>query len=173
MNQNMLSPPASRAARTCGSAPSNGLVGGTLERTTDSPHARTPPWRQTMERESTLNAIVHSLLEERVLVDDPEWDTVSVLVSITPGVADMTAFRFTASGPGKPTPVRSPRFDLFRRLQGETAAPDGMMWQVCIIRLDRDSRRAGVEFVYGDDAEQWRVTPASRERIGAALRTRG
>jgi len=126
-----------------------------------------------MEREATLNDIVHSLLEERTLVDDPDWDTLSVMVAITPGVADMTAFRYTARAPGKPTPVRSPRFDLFRRLQADTAAPDGTTWQVCIIRLERATREASVDFVYGDDAEQWRITPASRDRIGEALRTRG
>jgi hypothetical protein len=128
---------------------------------------------QTMEREAALNEIVHSLFEEPALVDDPEWDTFSVLASITPTVADMTAFRYTVRGPGKPTRVRSPRFDLFRRLQAATTAPDGMTWQVCIVRLDRATRQANVDFVYGHDAEQWRITPASRERLAEALRTRG
>jgi hypothetical protein len=45
-----------------------------------------------MERDATLNDIVYSLLEERTLVDDTDWDTLSVMVAITPGVADMTAF---------------------------------------------------------------------------------
>jgi hypothetical protein len=123
-----------------------------------------------MQQEVALNDIVHSLLEERILVDDPEWDTFAVLVSITPGVADMTAFRYRASGPGKPTPVRGTKFDLFRRLQAETAAPDGTTWQVCIIRIDRNTRQANAEFVYAEDAERWRVTPASRDRIAEALR---
>jgi hypothetical protein len=123
-----------------------------------------------MEREEALNEIVHSLLEERELVDDPEWNTFAVLARIGPDVSEMSAFRYAGDERGKPTPLRKTRFDLFRRLRAATAAADGMTWQVCIIRIERDTRAVSVDFVYGEDADQWRMTPASSGRIAEALR---
>ena len=84
-----------------------------------------------------------------------------MLVSMAPGVSEMTAFRYAGDGPGKPTPLRATRFNLFRDLQAATAAADGSVWEVCTIRIERDRREASVNFVYGADAERWRITPAT------------
>lgn len=123
-----------------------------------------------MEQAEALNTIVHSLLEERSLVDDPEWDSFAVLVSITPGVAEMTAYRYTGDGPGKPTPVRDTGFQLFRDLQEATSSADGKAWEICIIKIERDSRKGAVNFVYGDEAQLWKVTPENASRIAENLR---
>ena len=122
-----------------------------------------------MSKEEALNTIIHSVLEERALVEDPEWDTFAMLVSIAPGVSEMTAFRYVGDGPGKPTPLWATRFNLFRDLQAATAAADGSM-EVCPIRIERDRREASVNFVYGADAERWRITPATFARIAEQLR---
>jgi hypothetical protein len=125
-----------------------------------------------MEQEEALNNIVHSLLEERALVDDPEWDGFAVIASITPSVSDMTAFRYTGDGPGKPTPLRATKFDQFRRLQEATLQPDGTAWEVAIIKIDRDSKRFVANFVYSDEAELWRIRPDTAARIAENARPR-
>jgi hypothetical protein len=123
-----------------------------------------------VSKEEALNAIIHSVLEERALVEDPEWDTFAMVVSIAPDVSEMTAFRYVGEAPGKPTPLRATRFNLFRDLQAETAAVDGSLWEVCTIRIERDRRDASVSLVYGADAERWRITPATYARIAEQLR---
>jgi hypothetical protein len=125
-----------------------------------------------MEQEEALNNVVHSLLEERALVEDPEWDSFAVITSITPSVSDMTAFRYANDQPGKPTPVRGTKFDQFRQLQEATLRPDGTAWEIAIIKIDRDSKRFVVNFVYSDEAELWRVTPDTAPRIAENARPR-
>jgi hypothetical protein len=125
-----------------------------------------------MEQEELLTTIIESLLEEDALVNDAEWDTVSVLVAVTPSVTDLSAFRYAAAGRrGQPTPVRATNLRLFRELQAATAGPDGALWKVCIIKIERDSALGSVNFVYGDDeAEIWRITPATLEALVENLR---
>jgi hypothetical protein len=123
-----------------------------------------------MDKEEALSAILHSVLEEPNLVNDSEWDAFAMLVVLKPDVSEMTAFRYRRSEPGKPTPLRATRFNLFRNLQAATTAPDGTSWQACIVRIERDSRRYSVDFFHGDDADQWQITPAGYARIAQAIR---
>ncbi len=125
-----------------------------------------------MQQEEALNTIVHSLLEEQALVGDPDWDSFAVIVSITPAVSEMTAYRYAGEGPGKPTPVRATGFQRFRDLQAATTGPDGATWEVCIIKVERDTKRGSVNFVYSPEAELWRVTPESAQRIAENARPR-
>jgi hypothetical protein len=125
-----------------------------------------------VQQEEALTRVVHSLLEEQRLVDDPDWDSLSVVASITPTVSDLTAYRYSGDEPGKPTPLRATRFELFRDLQESTTAPDGTAWEICIIKVDRDTKRGSANFVYSAEAELWRVTPESAERIAENARPR-
>ncbi len=125
-----------------------------------------------MQQEEALNTIVHSLLEEQALVDDPGWDSFAVIVSITPAVSEMTAYRYAGEGPGKPTPVRATGFSLFRDLQTATTGPDGETWEVCIIKVERDTKRGSVNFVYSPEADLWRATPETAQRIAENARPR-
>jgi hypothetical protein len=125
-----------------------------------------------VQQEEALNTIVHSLLEEQALVDDPDWDSFAVIVSITPAVSEMTSYRYSGDGPGKPTPVRATGFQLFRDLQAATAGPDGETWEVCIIKVERDTKRGSVNFVYSPEAELWQVTPESAQRVAENARPR-
>jgi hypothetical protein len=125
-----------------------------------------------VHQEEALSRIVHSLLEEQPLVDDPDWDSLSVVASITPTVSDLTAFRYSGEEPGTPTPLRGTRFELFRDLQESTTAPDGAAWEICIVKIDRDTKRGSANFVYSAEAELWRVTPASAERVAENARPR-
>lgn len=124
-----------------------------------------------MERATqTLNTILASLLEEGALVVDPNWDTFAVLASVTPGMIDVTMYRYTYDGPAKPTPMRSTELELFHDLQLATAAPDGTTWECCIVKLDRDSARGAVKYLYADEAGKWKITPLNILGLGERLR---
>ncbi len=123
-----------------------------------------------MESEEILNTIVQSLLEEPALTDDPEWDSVAVLSSVTPEVADVSAFRYSGTQSGKATPIRTTPLRLFRDLQEATQGPDDQSWTVCIIKIERDSARGSVNFVYGEDAEIWKITPANLRHVVENMR---
>ena len=56
--------------------------------------------------------------------------------------------------PGRPAPLRGLRIQLFRDLH---SALDGT-WQVCIIRVERDSRRGAAEFIPPAEAAGWSIT---------------
>jgi hypothetical protein len=117
-----------------------------------------------------LSTITHEVLEERAVVDDPKWDTLTVLATVTPEMVGMTAYRYTHAGPGLPTPLRGTDLQRFRDLRAATAAPDGTRWEMCIIKIDRDSARVAVNFVYGDQADQFRITPDSVREVTERLR---
>ena len=123
-----------------------------------------------MQQEEALNAIVHAVLEERALVEDPDWDTFVVIASITAAVSDMAAYRYSGDGPGKPTPLMNTGFQSFRDLQAAMTPPDGEPWEIAIIKIDRDTKRGSANFVYSAEADLWRITPESASRIAEAAR---
>jgi hypothetical protein len=45
-------------------------------------------------------------------------------------------------------------------------------WEICIIKVDRDTKRGSANFVYSAEAELWRVTPELAERIAENARPR-
>jgi len=73
------------------------------------------------------------------------------MASVTASAADVTAFSYVGAEPGRPAPLRSPSIQLFRDLH---SALDGT-WQVCIIRVERDSHRGAAEFVPPGEAATW------------------
>lgn len=123
-----------------------------------------------MEQEQALNTIVHALLEEPALVEDAEWDTFSVLAALTDEVAELTAYRYGEGRRPQPTPLTATNFDLFRELRQATAAPDGSSWEVCIIKVQRDTGKGSVNFVYHDEAPLWKLGPDTVARIAEDLR---
>ena len=124
-----------------------------------------------MEQEEVLSNIIESLLDEQALVDDPAWDTVAVVAAVSPSVTELSAYRYTGTDRGKPTPVRATDLTLFRDLQEATAGPNGELWKVCIVKIERDSTRGTVNFVYGEDESAiWKITPTTLERVVEDLR---
>ena len=123
-----------------------------------------------MDQSEIVSSIVGSLLEEPALVDDPEWDSFALVASVQPDVAEMSAYRYTGSGPGQPTPVWNTSLRLFRDLQGATLGPDDQAWEVCILKIERDTARGSVNFVYGEEAAIWRINPANPRQLAESLR---
>lgn len=125
-----------------------------------------------MDQAEIVNSIVGSLLEEQALIEDPEWDSLALVATVTPEYADMTAYRYTGDGAGKATPLRGTEHQLFRELQEATKGPDDQTWQVCIVKIERDSARGSVNFVYPDEAPIWQIDPADPTRLAENLRPR-
>jgi len=123
-----------------------------------------------MDQAEIVNAIVGSLLEERALVEDPEWDSVAVVTSVTPDCVDMTAYRYAGDAAGRATPLNSPEHQLFRDLQEATRGPDEQTWEVCIVKVERDRARGSVNFVYPREAGTWRIDPTDPRRLAETLR---
>lgn len=123
-----------------------------------------------MAQEETLTKIVESVLGEPSLAEDPDWDTVAVLATVSPDAVDVSTWRYSDAGRGVPTQVRQTDLQLFRELQASTAGPDGERWAVCIIKVERDTGQGSVNFVYEDDAELWAVTPATLSTLVENLR---
>jgi hypothetical protein len=116
---------------------------------------------------AVLNDVLRGLLEEPALVNDPKWDAVAVVANVTDESTQLNAYRYTGDGPPAPTPLNDPqhfdRFDALRDAAGEK-------WQVCIVKIDRDSRKGIANFVYGDDAELWTINPENFRTIAENLR---
>ena len=84
----------------------------------------------------------------------------------------MTAYRYTGDAAGRATPLRSTKHQLFRDLQDATKGPNDQTWEVCIVKIERDSARGSVNFVYPDEASIWRIDPADPRRLAENLRPR-
>ncbi len=124
-----------------------------------------------MDQAEIVNSIVGSLLEEPALVDDPGWDSFALVASVTPDVAGMSGYRYTGNDAGQPTPVRNTSLSLFRELQAATLGPNDQPWNVCIVKIERDTARGTVNFVYGDEeAAIWRINPANPRQLAENLR---
>jgi hypothetical protein len=125
--------------------------------------------RTIMEPAEILSDIIDGVLDEPAL-EDSNWDSFVVLANITPDSGELSAFRYTASTVRMMQITELSMIDDFGELQEATTAPDGATWQVCIVKVDRDTARAVVEYVYPPDAEAWEITPENFAEVGERLR---
>jgi len=109
------------------------------------------------------------ILELPALVDDRRWDSYSTVVEVTDDSVAASAFRYTTDGPPIPSP--GPRdLGAFRRLRDSMGSEQSPLWAVCILRIQRDTARSTLNFVYPEHAALWRVSPSTYGRIAEALR---
>lgn len=115
-------------------------------------------------------AITHDILSQPELAD-PEWDTYALVAQVTDFSVGITAYRYTESGP--PVPTHGPENShLFIELRQRTRGIDGAAWDVVIIKIHRDTANLVMNFVSGEAADMWRITPQSIGRLPEALRPR-
>jgi hypothetical protein len=122
-----------------------------------------------MSPAAILSAIVHDILELRELVDDPRWDTYSTVVEVTDYAVAASAFRYVVDRPPIPSPVAR-HLGAFTRLRDSMGSEAPQPWSVCIVKIDRDTARATVNFVSPEHAGLWRIEPATYGRVAEALR---
>lgn len=104
-------------------------------------------------------------------LSDPDWDTFSMLAEVTDEYVAMTAYRYTESGP--PVSTSEPEDDdLFIDLRERTRGTDGEGWDVVIVKIHRDTAQLVMNFVSGDAADMWRITPENDAHLPESLRPR-
>jgi len=116
-------------------------------------------------------AIAREILTMQELSDDPDWDTYALLADVSDEAVRLTAYRYAEAGP--PRSTRYPKaFGLFRELRARTSGHEGQMWDVAIVKIHRDTARLVINFVSGDAAEMWRISPTNIDNLPELLRPR-
>lgn len=100
-----------------------------------------------------------------------DWDTYSLVGEVGDDRVAITGYRYPESGPAIPTPIPM-IYDLLGELRAATRGPDGAAWDVVLVKIRRGSGDLAMDFVSGDAADAWRVTPANLDRLPEALRPR-
>lgn len=104
-------------------------------------------------------------------LSDPEWDTYSMVAEVSDFSVKMTAYRYTESGP--PVPTEGPKNSyVFVQLRDRTRGTDGEAWDVVLVKIHRDTANLVMNFVSGDAAAMWRVTPTNIDHLPESLRPR-
>jgi hypothetical protein len=122
-----------------------------------------------MEPAEILSDIIDGVLDEPAL-EDSNWTSLVVVANITPESGELSAFRYTPVSVRMMQITELSMIDDFGELQEATTAPDGVTWQVCVLKVDRDTARAVVDYVYPADADAYDVTPENFAEIGERLR---
>lgn len=119
-----------------------------------------------------LNEFSQAIAGDILTLDDladPEWDTYALVAEVSDSSVGMTAYRYTESGP--PVPTRSPENSYrFIQLRQQTRGRDGTAWDVVIVKIHRDTASLVMNFVSGEAADLWRVTPTNINRFPEAAR---
>ena len=77
---------------------------------------------------------------------------------------------------GEPPVAATPKTEVdtiaarLDELREVTQAAGGEPWTVCVIQLRRAGGRLHAEFVYGEDAARWAITPATLAEIAERVR---
>ena len=116
-------------------------------------------------------AIAEDILTMPELVNDPGWDTFSMVAEVTDLHVAVTAYRDTGSGP--PVSTSEPEHDeLFEELRERTRGTNGEAWDVAIVKIHGDTANLVMNFVSGEGAEMWRIIPENTEHLPELLRPR-
>ena len=62
--------------------------------------------------------------------------------------------------------------DLFWDLRDQTRGTDGEAWDVVLVKIHRNTATLVMNFVSGDAADMWRVTPENMAHLPESLRPR-
>lgn len=111
----------------------------------------------------------------RLIVADPKasaqsWDAFALVAWYGDGISKLNGFRYAGSAPGEPaTPSSLEIEDRIDQLREATRVDGKAPWRACVVKLDRDSGKATVDFAY-EDADDWQVTPSTA--AGIAMKAR-
>jgi hypothetical protein len=104
-------------------------------------------------------------------LSDPEWSTYAMVAEVSDDFVAITAYRYTEAGP--PVSTAEPENDdVFWDLRDRTRGTDGEAWDVVLVKIHRDTATLVMNFVSGDAADMWRVTPENMDHLPESLRPR-
>jgi hypothetical protein len=105
-------------------------------------------------------------------LSESDWDTFSMCAEVSEDQLGVTAYRYTEAGPPVPTEPAEEVDDRIWDLWDSTRGTDGSTWNVLLLKLHRESGELAVDFVSGEAADRWRITPENMETLPEALRPR-
>ncbi|HEY5784674.1 MAG TPA: hypothetical protein VIT65_07850 [Microlunatus sp.] len=160
--------PATQASSATPASPAAAVAPAALAASQDvhSPRpdrASTPGSPDPAEQAAAMSELSQAMVGEILTMpdlSDPEWDTYAMVAEVDDYSVGVTAYRYPAAGPPKPT--RPPAVaDLVRELRNRTRGRNGATWDVAVLKIHRDTAQLAIDFVSGADAEIWRITPTN------------
>ena len=122
-----------------------------------------------MTRDELIVEIGRLIAVDRKASAQP-WDGYALIAYYHGSVSQLNGFRYRAGSPGEPaTPEAFELEDRIDELREATRVGDKPAWRACVFRIDRGTGKATADFVY-DEAERWRVTPATAADIAERAR---
>ena len=118
-----------------------------------------------------LSQVIAREILTRPDLSDPEWDTYALVAEVTDSSVKMTAYRYSETGPPVPTELPDDSY-VFVQLRDRTRGVDGQAWDVVVVKIHRDTANLVMNFVSGDAADLWRVTPENMGHLPESLRPR-
>lgn len=124
------------------------------------------------EVEDRVLELVRAVVNHPRLVDEP-WDSYALIAQISEDKEQLNGYRYLGDSRPAPTIAGGDEvFDLFAALRENAPGPAGELWEVAVLRIERDSGRFSIDYHYGDEAAAWRVDPSTFQRIAEAARPR-
>lgn len=123
------------------------------------------------DKDALIAELGRTLARDARVADTP-WVRYALIVRITDGKAQVNGFAYDDDGHARPaTPRGREIHDVLQALREATRVPGKAPWGACVVRIERESGRIGVEFEY-DHPEAWDVTPQNAQRLAqqAAVR---
>lgn len=122
-----------------------------------------------MDKDALVLEIGRLIAGDRKVAARP-WDAYALVAWYGDGTSTLNGFRYSGDAPGEPATPEA--FDLEDRIDAlrEATRVDGREpWRACVVRLDKASGKASVDFAY-EDADAWRVTPATAADVARRAR---
>ncbi len=111
----------------------------------------------------------------RLIAGDPKvaaqsWDRFALVAWYGDGVSTLNGFRYVGEEPGQPATPGAPELeDRIDALRAATRVEGKDAWHACVVKLDKASGKASVDFAY-EDADSWRVTPQTAADVARRAR---
>ena len=104
-------------------------------------------------------------------LSDPEWDTYAMIAEVSDEAVGVTAYRYTEAGP--PMPTAEPEVTACSgSCTSARVAPTARRGTSSIMKIHRDTAELVMNFVSGEAAEMWRITPENIGNLPEMLRPR-
>lgn len=122
-----------------------------------------------MDKDALILEIGRLVAGDRKVAAQP-WDRYALVAWYGDGTSTLNGFRYVGEQPGQPaTPASFELEDLLDALREATRVDGKAPWRACVVRLDKASGKATVDFAY-EDADDWRVTPANAAEVARRAR---
>lgn len=122
-----------------------------------------------MDKDALIVEIGRLIAGDRKVAAQP-WDKYALVAWYGDGMSTLNGFRYVGNEPGQAaTPEAFDLEDRIDALREATRVEGRQPWRACVVKLDKGTGKATVDFAY-EDADLWRVTPANAAEIARRAR---